>query len=186
MEVFNSTKFINTYGIDDTDFFTFIRSYNNTFTVLVRYYDINLISKKDMQTVYNRYIYYKSIGLDLSSINNELNNEYKTIISKLNGKLIKITKVEVDYIGITNFSMVFTGDFVTISLEGTVKQNITSNLPYIRNVPPSAYDNNDLFIPNSIGNSTSCEIRINNAGDILLWSGVPAGRLRATLTYKYK
>ena len=60
MKALSTTKFKQAYGISDENFISFLDDRNwATFKSLSKYCDTNIISKKDMETVYNRYIYYE-------------------------------------------------------------------------------------------------------------------------------
>ena len=106
MKTLSKTNFKKAYDISDENFINFIDDKNcATFKSLSKYCDKNIISKKDMETVYNRYIYYKSIGLDDKTINEELKNVYREIIHKLNNVEIKKFEYASSYLQLNLFNI---------------------------------------------------------------------------------
>ena len=181
MKTLNRTKFQTTYNISDETFMNFLDDRNcATFKSLSKYCDKNIISKKDMETVYNRYIYYKSIGLDDKTINEELKNVYREIIHNLNNIKIKKFEYASSYLQLNLYnSLTFLDDLVILSLDIEVKQAITGfgiaclyNLPVPYGVP-------QLFL--------SDYTQIDSTGDIYFEEGTPAGtKIRKTITYRYE
>ena len=184
MKTLSKTNFKKAYDISDENFLNFIDDRNYaTFKSLCRYCDTNIISKKDMKTVYNRYIYYKSIGLDDKTINEELKNVYREIIHKLN--TVKIKKfeysssyVELNFNGAYN-SLTFLDDLVILSLEIEVKETITGfSISGLYNFPVP-YDVRKLFL--------SENAEIDSSGDIILKENTLAGtKINITITYRYE
>ena len=184
MKALSKTNFKKAYGISDENFLNFIDDRNYaTFKSLCRYCDTNIISKKDMETVYNRYIYYKSIGLDDKTINEELKNVYREIIHKLNN--IKIKKIEYNsgYVslnlnGVYN-SLTFLDDLVILSLELEVTEGITGfSIAGLYNFPVP-YGVKKLFLSNNA--------EIDSSGDIIIKEDTPAGtKIKTTITYRYE
>lgn len=184
MKSINKTKFKEAYNISDENFINFLNDRNYvTFKSLIRYYDTNIISKKDMETVYNRYIYYKSIGLDDETINEELKNVYREIIHKLNHVEIKKFEYSPNYLklylgGVYN-SLTFLDDLVILSLDIEVKQAVTGfDVSVLYNLPVP-YDVDKLFLSNNF--------EIDSSGDIVLKEGTPVGtKINTTITYRYE
>ena len=184
MKALSKTNFKKAYNISDENFLNFIDDRNfATFKSLSKYCDTNIISKKDMETVYNRYIYYKSIGLDDKTINEELKNVYREIIHKLNN--IKIKKfeysssyVELNLNGLYN-SLTFLDDLVILSLEMEVKQTITGfDISGLYNFPVP-YGVKKLFL--------SENAEIDSSGDIVIKENTLAGtKINTTITYRYE
>ena len=181
MKALNKTNFKKTYDISDENFLKFLDDRNyTTFKSLSRYCDTNIISKKDMETVYNRYIYYKSIGLDDKTINEELKNVYREIIHNLNNIKIKNFEYNSGYLQLNIFNyLTFLDDLVILSLDMEVKQEITgfsiSCLSYL----PIPYGVSRLFLSNNS--------EIDSSGEIVLKEGTPAGtKIRKTITYRYE
>lgn len=184
MKAINQTKFKQVYDISDENFMNFLDDRNYvTFKSLSKYCDTNIISKKDMETVYNRYIYYKSIGLDDKTINKELKNVYREIIHKLN--YVKIKKFEynsgyikLDLNGAYN-SLTFLDDLIILSLDIEVIETVTgfsiSGLSYL----PVPYGVSKLFLSNNA--------EIDSSGDIVLKENTLAGtKIKTTITYRYE
>lgn len=184
MKALSTTKFKQAYGISDENFLKFIDDKNcATFKSLSKYCDKNIISKKDMETVYNRYIYYKSIGLDDKTINEELKNVYREIIHKLNTVKIKKFEYSSSYLQL-NFegaynSLTFLDDLIILSLEMEVTQAITGfNLPLLYNLPVP-YGVSELFLSNNA--------KIDSQGDMVFIDGTLAGtKIKTTITYRYE
>ena len=184
MKAINQTKFKEVYDISDINFIKFLDDRNyTTFKSLSRYCDTNIISKKDMETVYNRYIYYKSIGLDDKTINEELKNVYREIIHKLNSVKIKKFEyssgyVELNLNGAYN-SLTFLDDLVILSLEMEVKETITGfSIPGLYNLPVP-YGAKELFL--------SENAEIDSSGDIVIKENTLAGtKINTTITYRYE
>lgn len=184
MKALSKTNFKKAYNISDENFLNFIDDRNcATFKSLSKYCDTNIISKKDMETVYNRYIYYKSIGLDDKTINKELKNVYREIIHKLN--YVKIKKfeyssgyVELNLNGAFN-SLTFLDDLVILSLEMEVTQTITGfSIAGLYNLPVP-YGVSQLFL--------SENAEIDSAGDLVLKENTLAGtKINMTITYRYE
>ena len=181
MKAISKTKFKQVYGISDENFISFLDDRNYaTFKSLSRYCDKNIISKKDMETVYNRYIYYKSIGLDDKTINGELKNVYREIIHKLNNVEIKKFEYASSYLQLNLFnSLTFLYDLIILSLDIEVKQAITGfGIACLYNLPVP-YGVTKLFL--------SDYASIDSTGDIYFEEGTPAGtKIRKTITYRYE
>ena len=184
MKALSKTNFKKAYGISDENFLSFLDDRNcATFKSLSKYCDTNIISKKDMETVYNRYIYYKSIGLDDKTINEELKNVYREIIHKLNYVKIKKFEYNSSYIelnldGAYN-SLTFLDDLIILSLEMEVTQAITGfDLPLLYSLPVP-YGVSNLFL--------SENAEINSSGDIVIKENTLAGtKIKTTITYRYE
>ena len=184
MKALSKTNFKKAYGISDENFLSFLDDRNcATFKSLSKYCDTNIISKKDMETVYNRYIYYKSIGLDDKTINEELKNVYREIIHKLNYVKIKKFEYNSSYIelnldGAYN-SLTFLDDLIILSLEMEVTQAITGfDLPLLYSLPVP-YGVSELFL--------SENAEINSSGDIVIKENTLAGtKIKTTITYRYE
>ena len=181
MKAISKTKFKQVYGISDENFISFLDDRNcATFKSLSKYCDKNIISKKDMETVYNRYIYYKSIGLDDKTINGELKNVYREIIHKLNNVEIKKFEYASSYLQLNLFnSLTFLDDLIILSLDIEVKQAITGfGIACLYNLPVP-YGVSELFL--------SDNAKIDETGDIYFEEGTPAGtKIRKTITYRYE
>ena len=181
MKAISKTNFKKAYDISDENFLNFIDDRNYaTFKSLCRYCDKNIISKKDMETVYNRYIYYKSIGLDDKTINEELKNVYREIIHKLNNVKIKKFEYASSYLQLNLFnSLTFLDDLIILSLDIEVKQAITGfGIACLYNLPVP-YGVSELFL--------SDYTKIDSTGDIYFEEGTPAGaKIRKTITYRYE
>ena len=181
MKALNKTNFKKAYDISDENFLKFLDDKNyTTFKSLSRYCDTNIISKKDMETVYNRYIYYKSIGLDDKTINEELKNVYREIIHKLNNVEIKKFEYASSYLQLNLFnSLTFLDDLIILSLDIEVKQAITGfGIACLYNLPVP-YGVSELFL--------SDYTKIDSTGDIYFEEGTPAGtKIRKTITYRYE
>ena len=63
----DKTKFIQTYGIDDDNFLAYLNKFA-TLKKIVDMGNLNVIPKEKLNHLYNRYIYYKSLGHDLNTI----------------------------------------------------------------------------------------------------------------------
>ena len=181
MKAINKTKFKQVYGIDDNNFINFLDDRNcATFKSLSKYCDKNIISKKDMETVYNRYIYYKSIGLDDKTINGELKNVYREIINNLNNVEIKKFEYASSYVQLNLYnSLTFLDDLIILSLDIEIKQAITGfGIACLYNLPVP-YGVSQLFL--------SDYAKIDSTGDIYFEEGTPAGtKIRKTITYRYE
>lgn len=181
MKTLSRTKFQTTYNISDETFMNFLDDRNCvTFKSLSKYCDKNIISKKDMETVYNRYIYYKSIGLDDKTINEELKNVYREIIHNLNNIKIKKFEYSSSYVQLNLFnSLTFLDDLIILSLDIEIKQAITGfGIPVLYNLPVP-YGVEELFL--------SDYAKIDSTGDIYFEEGTPAGtKIRKTITYRYE
>ena len=181
MKAISKTKFKQVYGISDENFISFLDDRNcATFKSLSKYCDKNIISKKDMETVYNRYIYYKSIGLDDKTINEELKNVYREIIHKLNYVKIKKFEYASSYLQLNLFnSLTFLDDLVILSLDIEVKQTISGfGIACLYNLPVP-YGVSELFL--------SDDTKIDSTGDIYFEENTLAGtKIRKTITYRYE
>lgn len=181
MKAISTTKFKRAYGISDENFINFLDDRNYvTFKSLSKYCDKDIISKEDMETVYNRYIYYKSIGLDNKTINEELKNVYREIIHKLNYIKIKDFEYNSGYIQLNLFnSLTFLDDLVILSLDMEVKQAITGFSIACVSYLPVPYGVSRLFLSNNS--------EIDSSGEIVIKEGTPAGtKIRKTITYRYE
>lgn len=181
MKAISKANFKKAYGISDENFISFLDDRNcATFKSLSKYCDTNIISKKDMETVYNRYIYYKSIGLDDKTINKELKNVYREIIHNLNNIKIKKFEYASSYVQLNLYnSLTFLDDLIILSLDIEVKQAITGfGIACLYNLPVP-YNVDKLFL--------SDYASIDSTGDIYFEEGTPAGtKIRKTITYRYE
>ena len=181
MKALSKTKFKEAYNISDENFIKFLDDRNCvTFKSLSKYCDKNIISKKDMETVYNRYIYYKSIGLDDKTINEELKNVYREIIHNLNNIKIKKFEYASSYVQLNLYnSLTFLDDLIILSLDIEIKQAITGfGIACLYNLPVP-YGVDKLFL--------SDYASIDSTGDIYFEEGTPAGtKIRKTITYRYE
>ena len=181
MKAISKTNFKKAYNISDENFISFLDDRNcATFKSLSKYCDTNIISKKDMETVYNRYIYYKSIGLDDKTINEELKNVYREIIHKLNNVEIKKFEYASSYVQLNLYnSLTFLDDLIILSLEMEVTQTITGfSIPGLYNLPVP-YGVSELFL--------SENVKIDSSGDIILKENTLAGtKINITITYRYE
>lgn len=181
MKALSKTNFKKAYDISDENFLNFIDDRNYaTFKSLSKYCDTNIISKKDMETVYNRYIYYKSIGLDDKTINEELKNVYREIIHNLNNVEIKKFEYSSSYVKLNLYnSLTFLDDLIILSLDIEIKQAITGfGIACLYNLPVP-YGVSQLFL--------SDYAKIDLTGDIYFEEGTPAGtKIRKTITYRYE
>ena len=181
MKAISKTNFKKAYNISDENFIKFLDDRNcATFKSLSKYCDTNIISKKDMETVYNRYIYYKSIGLDDKTINEELKNVYREIIHKLNNVEIKKFEYASSYLQLNLFnSLTFLDDLIILSLDIEVKQAITGfGIACLYNLPVP-YGVSELFL--------SENVKIDSSGDIILKENTLAGtKINITITYRYE
>lgn len=181
MKALSKTNFKKAYGISDENFMNFLDDRNYvTFKSLSKYCDKNIISKKDMETVYNRYIYYKSIGLDDKTINEELKNVYREIIHKLNNIKIKNFEYNSGYIQLNLFnSLTFLDDLIILSLDIETKQAITGFSIACLSYLPVPYGVSRLFLSNNA--------EIDSSGEIVIKEDTPAGtKIRTTITYRYE
>ena len=60
-------KFIQTYGIDDDNFITYLNKFA-TLKKIVNMSRLDVISKEKLSQLYNRFIYYNSLGHNLGTI----------------------------------------------------------------------------------------------------------------------
>ena len=181
MKAISKTNFKKAYNISDENFIKFLDDRNcATFKSLSKYCDTNIISKKDMETVYNRYIYYKSIGLDDKTINEELKNVYREIIHKLNNVEIKKFEYASSYVQLNLYnSLTFLDDLIILSLDIEIKQAITGfGIACLYNLPVP-YGVSELFL--------SENVKIDSSGDIILKENTLAGtKINITITYRYE
>ena len=65
--VVDKTKFIKTYGINDDNFISYLNKFG-TLKKIVNMCRLDVISKEKLNHLYNRYIYYNSLGHNLDTI----------------------------------------------------------------------------------------------------------------------
>ena len=63
----NKDKFIQVYGIDDDNFITYLNKFG-TLKKIVNMDRLDVISKEKLNHLYNRFIYYNSLGHNLDTI----------------------------------------------------------------------------------------------------------------------
>ena len=73
----NKTKFIQTYGIDDDNFLTYLNKFA-TLKKIVGMGRLDVISKEKINHLYNRFIYYNSLGHNLETIIEETTSDIAT------------------------------------------------------------------------------------------------------------
>lgn len=74
----NKTKFIKNYGIDDDNFLAYLNKFD-TFKKIVDIGLLDVISKENINHLYNRFIYYNSLGHDLVTIVEETIPDIKNL-----------------------------------------------------------------------------------------------------------
>ena len=60
-------KFIQTYGIDDDNFINYLNKFA-TFKKIIGMYRLDVVSKEKLNHLYNRFIYYNSLGHNFDTI----------------------------------------------------------------------------------------------------------------------
>ena len=71
--VIDKDKFIQTYGINDDNFIAYLNKFG-TLKKIVNMCRLDVISKEKLNHLYNRFIYYKSIGHNINTILEETSN----------------------------------------------------------------------------------------------------------------
>ena len=190
MKSLDKDRFKQTYGINDEKFLNYLGTGDyNTFRALCRYYDVNLISKRDMERVYNRYIHISSLGIDDKTIDDILYKFYKELIFKLNGKKIAISDYNNEYIsfsGNTDNAFTFSNELVTVNFNFNVLKQLTSPANLIFNLPIAENITTGKFISNITIGGNCNEVRLNSEGDVYFRPNLQVGTLYGTITYIYK
>ena len=74
----NKTKFIKTYGIDDDNFLAYLNKFG-TLKKIVDMGRLEVISKDKLNHLYNRFIYYNSLGHTLDTIVDETTTDIRSL-----------------------------------------------------------------------------------------------------------
>lgn len=74
----DKTKFIQTYGIDDDNFLTYLNKFG-TLKKIVAMGRLDVIPKEKLNHLYNKFIYYNSLGHNLDTIVNETTTDIRTL-----------------------------------------------------------------------------------------------------------
>lgn len=74
----DKTKFIKTYGIDDDNFITYLNKFA-TLKKMIGMERLDVIPKESVRHLYNRFIYYNSLGHNLDTIVDETTSDIKTL-----------------------------------------------------------------------------------------------------------
>ena len=74
----NKTKFIKTYGIDDDNFLAYLNKFP-TLKKMVALERLDVIPKDSIRDLYNRFIYYNSLGHTLNTIVEETTPDIRSL-----------------------------------------------------------------------------------------------------------
>lgn len=74
----DKTKFIQTYGIDDDNFLAYLNKFA-TLKKIVGMERLDVISKEKLNHLYNRFIYYNSLGHNLDTIIEETTPDIRSL-----------------------------------------------------------------------------------------------------------
>lgn len=74
----NKTNFIKTYGIDDDNFLAYLNKFG-TLKKIVDMGRLEVISKEKLKHLYNRFIYYNSLGHTLDTIVEETTTDIRSL-----------------------------------------------------------------------------------------------------------
>ena len=74
----NKTKFIQTYGIDDDNFLTYLNKFA-TLKKIVGMGRLDIMPKEKIRHLYNRFIYYNSLGHNLNTIVEETTSDIRRL-----------------------------------------------------------------------------------------------------------
>ena len=74
----DKTKFIQTYGIDDDNFLIYLNKFK-TLKKIVGMERLDVIPKESVRHLYNRFIYYNSLGHNLDTIVEETTSDIRTL-----------------------------------------------------------------------------------------------------------
>ena len=74
----DKTKFIQTYGIDDDNFITYLNKFK-TLKKIIGMERLDVIPKESVRHLYNRFIYYNSLGHNLNTIVDETTSDIRSL-----------------------------------------------------------------------------------------------------------
>ena len=74
----DKNKFIHDYGIDDNHFIFYLNKFA-TLKKIISMERLDIIPKESVRQLYNRFIYYKSLGHDLDTIVEETTTDIRTL-----------------------------------------------------------------------------------------------------------
>ena len=183
MSVIDKTSFVNTFGIDDDEFISYL-NITTTFKNLIKLNNTNIIPINKLKELYNTFIYYKSIGYDLSTINSNINNKIRKLFFDkeiICGKLSQAT----NKITTNNSKIIINGRVCQILLNFTNTLQINENEVLFENIPSPYGVDDDYFIDVFYDTNISArKLKIGSDNIKCLGSVIPANNtIKASVTY---
>ena len=184
MAVIDKTHFVGKYGIDDDNFITFINNNCYTFKQLLAikkttYY----ISKEDLTHIYNRYVYYRSIGMKDYIIYLQVKNEIKEVVNNINYFGIVSSNNFINTSTTAAKCIIKNGvAYVVINIDIKTATTGSETILGIENLPaPIEIQALDVNFKNSETNNY--RFVINNAAELRIPPNVPVGKYCVTAAY---
>ena len=178
-----TTEFLkNRYGIEDDNFTDFINNNTATFREIINHPSQENISKEKVINIYNKYVYYNSIGINNSSIRSLLLNDIKN--SFADSFPIKPIFSNNSFFDVIKHRIVVRGNTATVSISMRIKKALTENLDILDYLPVNDVT---LYIPNIFpipDNTNNCCI-IDN-GKLTLPKEIGIGYYNICQTYTFR
>ena len=161
-------EFVNFYGIDDINFVAFLQFFD-TFSKIVSMYNETVIPKNKMMHLYNRYIYYKSLGHDNKTITEEMLPYIRSeFFFDGNGTFEYKLPTKLNSISVNNSFVSISGKVCQIKFNFMVGQDINAN-SRLFDLSPAPFSPFEFYLPTVLGDAkNSLHITINSDGIITM------------------
>ena len=179
----DKTKFIKTYGIDDDNFLTYLNKFA-TLKKIVGMGRLDIIPKEKLRHLYNKFIYYNSLGHNLDTIVDETTSDIRTLFFfngdgyfEYNLPVSNTTSVTDTYSRVT-----ITGRTCQIKIHFKTTNTIPKNTLIFELIPApfSAFNSSIIYI------NTNISFYIDNNG-LSITSDIPINTtVGGTITYIIK
>ena len=177
---------MNFYGIDDINFVAFLQSFD-TFSKIISMYNETVIPKNKMIHLYNRYIYYNSLGHDNKTITEEMMPYIRSeFFFDGNATFEYKLSTKFNSISVNNSFVSISGKVCQIKFNFMVGKDINAN-SRLFDLSPAPFSPFEFYLPIVLGDAkNSLHITINSDGittmDKILTNTIVSG----SITYIFK
>ena len=180
----NKTSFINTYGIDDDNFLVYLNKFG-TLKKIVDMGRLDVISKEKLNHLYNRFIYYNSLGHTLDTIVNETTSDIRSLFFFNGNGYFMYILPPTNSISIKDNSSVvaISGRTCQVKLVFVANTEIKKDTLIFNLTPAPFY----AFRADITTNTNNVEFTVNDDGIVLNNGSIPANtKVSGSITYIIK
>ena len=174
---------MNFYGIDDINFVAFLQSFD-TFSKIISMYNETVIPKNKMIHLYNRYIYYNSLGHDNKTITEEMMPYIRSeFFFDGNATFEYKLSTKFNSISVNNSFVSISGKVCQIKFNFMVGQVINANARLF-DLSPAPFSAFEFYLPTVLGGTkNSLHITINSNGITSMDKIEPNTIVSGSITY---